>query len=134
MESETSFFAWVAGPGGSGSRGWQAPEQLTDGRQTRAVDMFTLGCVLFFCITGGQHPFGEHYHRDYNIANGKADLFCIEDMPEVHHLIQALLNHDASKRCKKHTALKFVFHVVDYDEVPFCICKQTDVFLKMRAF
>ncbi|CAM6021866.1 unnamed protein product [Sphagnum balticum] len=84
--------------GGSGSRGWQAPEQLTDGRQTRAVDVFTLGCVLFFCITGGQHPFGEHYHRDYNIANDKADLFCIEDMPEVHHLIQALLNHDASKR------------------------------------
>lgn len=112
MEAEISFFACVAGPGGSGSRGWQAPEQLTDGRQTRAVDMFTLGCVLFFCITGGQHPFGEHYHRDYNIANDKADLFCIEDMPEVHHLIQALLNHDASKRCKKHTALKFVFHVV----------------------
>ncbi|CAI0434854.1 unnamed protein product [Linum tenue] len=43
---------------GYGSSGWQAPEQLLQGRQTRAVDLFSLGCVLFFCITGGKHPFG----------------------------------------------------------------------------
>lgn len=87
-----------AGKGGSGSRGWQAPEQLMEGRQTRAVDIFSLGCVLFFCITGGHHPFGEHVFRDANIANGRPDLFYIEDMPDAHHLIEALLSHDANKR------------------------------------
>lgn len=87
-----------AGKGGSGSRGWQAPEQLVEGRQTRAVDIFSLGCVLFFCITGGHHPFGEHYNRDANIANDHLDLFYIVDMPDAHHLIEALLSHDANKR------------------------------------
>ncbi|KAK4858391.1 hypothetical protein QYF36_023159 [Acer negundo] len=38
---------------GCGSSGWQAPEQLLHGCQTRAVDLFSLGCVMYFCITGG---------------------------------------------------------------------------------
>ena len=43
-----------------GSSGWQAPEQLIvrDGgvvRQTRAMDVFSLGCVLYYCITGGHN-------------------------------------------------------------------------------
>ncbi|GFY87748.1 endoribonuclease/protein kinase IRE1-like protein [Actinidia rufa] len=42
---------------GYGSSGWQAPEQLLHGHQTRAVDMFSLGCILFYCITGRRHPF-----------------------------------------------------------------------------
>nr|PNR36423.1 hypothetical protein PHYPA_022274 [Physcomitrium patens] len=86
------------GKGGSGSRGWQAPEQLKEGRQTRAVDVFSLGCLFFFCITGGQHPFGEHFLRDANIAKGAPDFFYIEDMPEAYHLIKALLCYDPSKR------------------------------------
>ena len=44
--------------GAGGSSGWQAPEQLIarDGgavRQTRSMDVFSLGCVLHFVITGG---------------------------------------------------------------------------------
>ena len=40
-----------------GSSGWQAPEQLIargggDARQTRSMDVFSLGCLLHFCITG----------------------------------------------------------------------------------
>ena len=38
-----------------------------DARQTRAVDIFSLGLVLFYCLTGGGHPFGESYERDSNI-------------------------------------------------------------------
>ncbi|KAE9450202.1 hypothetical protein C3L33_17889, partial [Rhododendron williamsianum] len=65
-----------------GSSGWQAPEQLLHGRQTRAVDMFSLGCVLFYCITGGRHPFGDRLERDINIVKSKADLFLVEYIPE----------------------------------------------------
>ncbi|KAG2645267.1 hypothetical protein PVAP13_2KG424500 [Panicum virgatum] len=36
---------------GFGSSGWQAPEQLCHGRQTRAMDLFSLGCLIFYCIT-----------------------------------------------------------------------------------
>ncbi|KAJ8538201.1 hypothetical protein K7X08_014741 [Anisodus acutangulus] len=77
---------------GSGSSGWQAPEQLRHERQARAVDLFSLGCVLFFCITGGKHPYGDSLERDVNIVNNQKDLFLIENIPEAADLISALLH------------------------------------------
>ncbi|KAK4348931.1 hypothetical protein RND71_031686 [Anisodus tanguticus] len=77
---------------GSGSSGWQAPEQLRHERQARAVDLFSLGRVLFFCITGGKHPYGDSLEHDVNIVNNKKDLFLIENIPEAADLISALLH------------------------------------------
>ncbi|KAA8547604.1 hypothetical protein F0562_004033 [Nyssa sinensis] len=91
---------------GNGSSGWQAPEQLLHGRQTRAVDIFSLGCVLFFCITGGRHPFGNHLERDINIAKNQVDLFLVENIPEAVDLFSRLLDANAELRPK---ALE-VFH------------------------
>ncbi|XP_052196650.1 serine/threonine-protein kinase/endoribonuclease IRE1a isoform X3 [Diospyros lotus] len=85
---------------GYGSSGWQAPEQLLHGRQTRAVDMFSLGCVLFYCITGGRHPFGDRLERDINIVNNKADLFLVEYIPEATDLFSRLLDPNAELRPK----------------------------------
>uniref|UniRef100_A0A5B6Z6E9 non-specific serine/threonine protein kinase n=1 Tax=Davidia involucrata TaxID=16924 RepID=A0A5B6Z6E9_DAVIN len=85
---------------GCGSSGWQAPEQLLHGRQTRAVDMFSLGCVLFFCITGGKHPFGDHLERDINIAKNQLDLFLVENIPEAVDLFSHLLDPNAELRPK----------------------------------
>lgn len=55
-----------------GSTGWQAPEQLIsrsggDVRQGKSVDIFSFGLVIFYCLTGGKHAFGESYERDFNI-------------------------------------------------------------------
>lgn len=83
---------------GYGTSGWQAPEQLLHERQTRAVDLFSLGCVLFFCITGGKHPFGDSLERDVNIVNNRKDLFLIENIPESVDLISRLLDRDAESR------------------------------------
>lgn len=77
---------------GYGSSGWQAPEQLLHGRQTRAVDLFSLGCVLFFCMTGGKHPYGDSFERDVNIVNDRKDLFLVENVPEAVNLFSQLLN------------------------------------------
>lgn len=85
---------------GSGSSGWQAPEQLRHERQTRAVDLFSLGCVLFFCITGGKHPYGDSFERDVNIVNNQKDLFLIENIPEAVDLISALLHPNPELRPK----------------------------------
>jgi serine/threonine-protein kinase/endoribonuclease IRE1 len=41
-------------------------------RCTRAVDMFAVGCIAHYLITGGQHVFGERMMRDANIV---ADRF-----------------------------------------------------------
>ena len=66
--TRTSCACVVAG----GSSGWQAPEQLlarsgSDVKQSRAVDVFSLGLVLYYCLTGGKHAFGEGFERDSNI-------------------------------------------------------------------
>ncbi|PON50038.1 Serine/threonine protein kinase [Parasponia andersonii] len=92
---------------GCGSSGWQAPEQLLHGRQTRAVDLFSVGCVLFFCITGGSHPFGDPLERDLNIVKNQMDLFLVEYMPEAVDLISRLLNPDPELRPK---ALEVLHH------------------------
>ncbi|CAA0807032.1 Serine/threonine-protein kinase/endoribonuclease IRE1b [Striga hermonthica] len=85
---------------GYGSSGWQAPEQLRRERHTRAVDLFSLGCILFFCITGGKHPFGESLERDVNIVNDRKDLFLIDHIPEATDLISRLLDPDPYLRPK----------------------------------
>ncbi|CAM8985592.1 unnamed protein product [Rhodiola kirilowii] len=90
---------------GCGSSGWQAPEQLLHGRQTRAVDMFSLGCVLFYCVTGGRHPFGNHLERDVNIVNNRVDLFLVEHLPEAVDLFSKLLNPNPELRPKASAVL-----------------------------
>lgn len=85
---------------GGGSSGWQAPEQLQNERQTRSVDLFTLGCLLFFCLTGGQHPFGDSFERDMNIVKNQKDLFLIENISEAVDLVSRLLDPNPSLRPK----------------------------------
>lgn len=85
---------------GYGSSGWQAPEQLLHGRQTRAVDLFSLGCILFSCITGGRHPFGDPLERDVNIVKNKPDLFLVEFVPEALDLFARLLDPKPELRPK----------------------------------
>ncbi|KAK9713413.1 hypothetical protein RND81_06G025700 [Saponaria officinalis] len=94
---------------GHGSSGWQAPEQLLHGRQTRAVDMFSLGCVLFFCVTGGSHPFGERFERDSNIIKNQVDLFLVENIPEAMELLARLLQPDPQLRPKASEVLHHPF-------------------------
>lgn len=85
---------------GYGSSGWQAPEQLRNERQTRAVDLFSFGCLLFFCITGGRHPFGDVLERDINIVNDRKDLFLVDNIPEAFDLISNLIHPDPEFRPK----------------------------------
>ncbi|KAK9270987.1 hypothetical protein L1049_026575 [Liquidambar formosana] len=94
---------------GYGSSGWQAPEQLLNRRQTRAVDLFSLGCVLFFCVTGGKHPYGDSLERDVNIVNNRKDLFLVENIPEAVDLFSHLLDPDPDSRPKALDVLRHPF-------------------------
>lgn len=100
-------YLWITS--GFGSSGWQAPEQLLHGRQTRAVDLFSLGCVLFYCITGGKHPFCDPLERDINITKNKMDLFLVEFIPEAVDLFSRLLDPLAE--------LRYVT-VLNFDHIP----------------
>ncbi|XP_030538305.1 serine/threonine-protein kinase/endoribonuclease IRE1a-like [Rhodamnia argentea] len=95
---------------GCGSSGWRAPEQLLHGgRQTRAMDLFSLGCVLFFCITCGRHPFGEPLERDYNIVNNRMNLSSVEFIPEAVDLFSRLLVPNPELRPKAWEVLHHPF-------------------------
>jgi len=42
-----------------GTRGWIAPELYQNHRYTFKVDIFSLGCVVSYTLSGGKHPFGD---------------------------------------------------------------------------
>jgi serine/threonine-protein kinase/endoribonuclease IRE1 len=72
------------------------------GRLTRAVDLFALGCVYYYVITSGGHPYGGRYDRDRNIIRDEKNLSALdsygEDGYEAKALITKLLSPDAKQR------------------------------------
>ncbi|MFS8020943.1 putative protein kinase IRE1 family [Helianthus anomalus] len=93
----------------SGTSGWRPREQILKGEsQTRAVDMFSFGCVLFFCVTGGKHPFGDQYfERDGNVVNNNiVNLSLVKHIPEARDLCSRLLNHEPKDRPKASEVLR----------------------------
>ena len=41
-------------------------------RLTKAVDLFALGCLYFWVLMSGEHPYGEVYDRESNVVRGDA--------------------------------------------------------------
>lgn len=62
---------------GAGTPGWRAPEVMTGGSRVdsgigglkKSLDIFPLGCLYFYVVTDGLHPFGERGLRDVNILS-----------------------------------------------------------------
>ena len=49
--------------GGIGTEGWIAPESMGSEGATPAGDIFSLGLVFFFVLSGGRHVFGEDLRK-----------------------------------------------------------------------
>ena len=47
---------------------------LLSSLQTAAVDVFSAGCVFYFVVSRGQHPFGDALRRQINILSGEYSL------------------------------------------------------------
>lgn len=80
-----------------GTAAWMSPEQI-DGRElTEATDVFNLGLVMAFCITG-KHPFGEGRPDAvmYRIMHSEPELGAIAESYRV--LIQRCLTKDPDQR------------------------------------
>lgn len=116
----------------AGSLGWRAPEcirgvvRLNEGfdasssvgssggianaedgvarsRLTKAVDLFALGCLYFWVLLSGEHPFGETYNRESNIVKGDAVNMGMlsllgEEREEVEDLVKRLLSTEPDAR------------------------------------
>jgi serine/threonine-protein kinase/endoribonuclease IRE1 len=71
-------------------------------RLTKSVDIFALGCLFYYTLTNGSHPFGDRFEREVNILKNSKDLTSLERFGEEGSegvdLVQRMLDPDASKR------------------------------------
>lgn len=76
------------------------PKNLT--RLTKSVDIFALGCLFYYTLTAGGHPYGDRYEREANIMKDAKVLTGLETFGEegleAVDLITKMLDPDASKR------------------------------------
>ncbi|XP_015419510.1 PREDICTED: serine/threonine-protein kinase/endoribonuclease IRE2 isoform X4 [Myotis davidii] len=73
-----------------GTEGWMAPELLQlppPDSPTSAVDIFSAGCVFYYVLSSGSHPFGESLYRQANILAGAPCLAHLEE--EAHDKVAA---------------------------------------------
>lgn len=134
---QSTFRPTTAQPG---TLGWTAPElshyqsensmdgeangveqMLANPRLTRAVDIFSLGCVFYYVLSNGQHPFSQTeddvidessgagstkistYQVQNNIDRGKFRLAALENLgqpnaPEARDLISRMIAFDSKDR------------------------------------
>ncbi|XBW35303.1 hypothetical protein QEN19_000870 [Hanseniaspora menglaensis] len=153
---ESSFRTTQRGP--VGTQGWRAPELLLmrggssnnnsfedlsvhlastslkdmeeNIRLTRAVDIFSLGCIFYYVLSNGKHPFGKNYIRENNILKDEYDLSELRMEPTLKHyelearyLISDMINTNPSKRP---TATKILKHPLFWD-----LLKNLDFLLKV---
>ena len=62
------------------------------------VDVFSLGCVFHYVLSGGQHPFGQWYEREANIVLGKPDLSQLQQSPDALDLISRMIAKEPRER------------------------------------
>ena len=74
---------------------------------TKAVDIFALGCLYYYCLTGGSHPYGDRFEREANIMKDVKSLEGLEHFgeegTEATDLIGRMLAVRASSRYVKHS-------------------------------
>ncbi|XP_073245548.1 serine/threonine-protein kinase/endoribonuclease IRE1-like [Porites lutea] len=99
--------------GAIGTDGWIAPEMFKpENKMNRSADIFSSGCVFYYVLSGGRHPFGDQYRRQANILAGEYELEKIinsELITESKELIRMMLNSDPKQRPSAKAILKHPF-------------------------
>uniref|UniRef100_A0A7N8Y675 non-specific serine/threonine protein kinase n=1 Tax=Mastacembelus armatus TaxID=205130 RepID=A0A7N8Y675_9TELE len=95
-----------------GTEGWIAPEVLRDtpeNKPTAAVDVFSAGCVFYYVLSSGQHPFGDALRRQVNILSG--EYLLSHFMEDIHalDLIEQMISAEAESRPSTACVLKHPF-------------------------
>ena len=71
-------------------------------RLTKSVDIFALGCLFFYALTSGEHPYGGPFERESNILKDVKDLSALdkfgEEGEEAKDLIGRMLDPDPKAR------------------------------------
>ncbi|GAM20165.1 hypothetical protein SAMD00019534_033400 [Acytostelium subglobosum LB1] len=96
MSVETSF-AFTHAPSGQG--GYFPAEVINNQRKTNSVDIFALGCLMYYILADGGHPFGDNFHlRASKIHHNEFDIQQLTDQPCATDLITQMISHDPTTR------------------------------------
>ncbi|KAG0719877.1 Serine/threonine-protein kinase/endoribonuclease ire-1 [Chionoecetes opilio] len=109
---ETGHMSFSKRSGVTGTEGWIAPEMmLNTSRPTFKVDIFSLGCVYYYMLTRGRHPFGSVLDRQSNIISGKFRLDDLDSQKDMSStaLIERMVSGKPSERPPTHAILKHPF-------------------------
>ena len=77
-----------------GTIGWQPAEVLEKQAQSEKVDVFSFGCLCFYVLTLGKHPFGKSEEWQLRISKDRADFSPL-------HKLQGVL------QCRQHPLRKY---------------------------
>ena len=105
----------VATINGTSSSSTSSSGTTTKTRLTKSVDIFALGCLFYYTLTNGGHPYGDRFERDGNIFKDNKQLsllthFCsTEETTEAQDLITCMLHPQPSQRPDTKTCLLHPF-------------------------
>ena len=100
---------------------------------TRAIDIFSLGCVFYYCLTQGSHPFDKDgkFMREANIVKGLYHLDALtilgDYQNEARELVGQMLSHNPKERPDAATILTHPFFWGAEDRLEF-LCHVSDAF------
>ena len=100
-----------------GSAGWRAPEVLQNfstasdvsrRKLSLKLDIFPTGCLVYFLLTDGKHPFGDDLiRRDTNVLDNKFHLSALNAKHSIYKdLIEKMISHDSKTRPTAKQALE----------------------------
>ncbi|ORZ13861.1 kinase-like domain-containing protein [Lobosporangium transversale] len=109
LENDQSSFHHTTAHGAGVNNGHAlSPSSSSNGRSTsanrmtRAIDIFSVGCVFYYVLTNGDHPFGDRYSRERNILLDRPNLSGLDSMGsegvEAKDLISKMIAHKPSDR------------------------------------
>ncbi|KAJ2922587.1 hypothetical protein H1R20_g14493, partial [Candolleomyces eurysporus] len=86
----------------NGSSSGSTPSTSKATRLTKTVDIFALGCLYYYTLTNGGHPFGDRFEREVNILKNAKSLDLLdrfgEEGTEACDLIEQMLHPEAYER------------------------------------
>lgn len=105
----------------------------TNRRATRAIDIFSLGCVFYYVLTNGCHPYDKDgkFMREANIVKGLHDISKLAILGdyqwEAKDLIASMLNHNPRLRPDAASVLTHPFFWPPAERLEF-LCHVSDAF------